>query len=417
MVRFELKKIFGTLGGRIALLLYLILLILSCWMSATGALDMGIATRDENGREVTGPAAVRRIRAARKEWEGVLDTERIAAVIRELNRIAASPEANSDVILERDIAYSWQDGVRPIRDMLIDAYNDSLDVYEYNDYFIPDHLSPADAPYFYTNRMKLLEAYLETGNGKDRFTENEKQWLTQHYAQWDTPIVYQYNLGWQQLLENTMLFSAYGALILGFLVTGIFTKEFRWKGDAVYFSTVYGPNKAIAAKIKAGVLTVTALYFGAMLVYTLFTLCYFGFEGAGTAIQLIPHYWETPYNWTCGQTYLVMVACGYLGNLFVAFLTMYVSAKTRSPSLSVTVSFFAILMGWMLEMTGIKALENITLLPDRLLIAFQYLSKFEVCDLGFGGAGMLPVAAGFYGALTVLLIPMMYRAFRAAPRQ
>lgn len=412
MVRFELKKIFGSFGGKIALILYIVFLAFTCWSAATGATGRGVYTVDDQGQDVTGPAAVKKIRAAINEWEGVLDEEKIADIIQELRRINASPEYNSDDMAERDAAYGWQEGIRPIRYMMIDAYNDSLDVYEYNDYYIPESLSPGDANNFYSNRMKLLTQYLETGNGKDKFTDNEKEWLIQHYADWETPIYYDYTLGWQQVLENIQIISGYGALIIGFLVTGIFTKEFRWKADAVYFTTVYGRSKATAAKIKAGFLTVTGLYWGAILIFTLFTLCYFGFDGAGCAIQLIENYWESPYNWTCGGTYLVAILCGYIGNLFVAFVTMYVSAKTKSSTFSVTVSFLAIFAGWMLEMPEIEALKEITLLPDRLLTAFIYLRRFEVCDLGFTAAGTLPMALAVYGILTILLVPVMYQEFR-----
>jgi len=412
MVRFELKKIFGTLGGKIALLIYVGFLLLSCWLSATGGMGTDVSFVNDKGEHIYGPAAVQRIRAARQEWEGVLDEERIASVIQELGRIAASPEYSSDSIAERDAAYGRQEGIRPIRNMMIDAYNDSLDEYEYNDYYIPESLRPEDAADFYSNRMKLLTKYLETGNGKDKFTDREKQWLIQHYADWETPMDYGYFLGWNQLLENYMLITGYGILIIGFLVTGIFTKEFRWKADAVYYSTVYGRSKATAAKIKAGFLTVTLLYWGAMLIYTLFTLCYFGFEGAGYAVQLVENYWECPYNLSCGGTYLLCVMCGYIGNLFVAFLTMYVSAKTKSAPFSVIVAFLSIFIGWMLEMPEIEALENITLLPDRLLVTFTHLNKLEVCDLGFTAVGALPASLLIYGVLTFAFVPMMYRAFR-----
>ncbi len=412
MVKYELKKIFGPLGGKIALMIYAAFLILSCWMAATGGTGIGVEFYDEQGNEITGPAAVRMIRDAQNEWEGVLDEERIAEVIRELRRIAASPEYNSDSIAQKNTAYSWQEGVRPIRYMMIDAYSSSLDEYEYNDYYIPERLSPEAAKDFYTNRMKLLTAYLETGNGKDKFTDNEKQWLVRHYADWETPIHYDYHLGWQEMLQNYSFISGYGAIVICILLVGIFTKEFRWKADAVFYTTAYGRNKAVAAKVKAGFLAVTLLYWGGMLIYTLFNLCYFGGEGAGCAVQLIHNLWECPYNWSCGGAYLMAMLCGYVGNLFAAFLTMYVSAKTKSATFSVVVAFLAVLGSWLFEMTGIEALANFALMPDRLLVASTFLHRFEVYDLGFVTAGAIPLCLVLYGAATVLLAPAMYRTYR-----
>lgn len=412
MVKYELKKIFGPLGGKIALIIYAAFLILSCWMAATGATGMGVKFYDEQGNEITGPAAVRMIRDARNEWEGVLDEEKIAAVIRELRRIAASPEYNSDIISELNAAYSWQEGVRPIRYMMIDAYNDSLDEYEYNDFYIPESLSPEAAKDFYANRMRLLTKYLETGNGKDKFTDNEKQWLVQHYADWETPVYYDYTLGWQEMLQNYGMLSGYGAIVICILLIGIFTKEFRWKAAPVFYTTVYGRNKAVAAKVKAGFLAVTLLYWGGMLIYTLFNLCYFGAEGAGCAVQLLDNLWECPYNWSCGGAYLIAMLCGYVGNLFVAFLTMYVSAKTKSATFSVVVAFLSVLASWLLEMTGIEALANFAIMPDRLLIVSTFLHRFEVYDLGFVTMGAIPLCLVLYGAATVLLAPAMYQTYR-----
>ncbi|MBO5500632.1 MAG: hypothetical protein J6A48_01270, partial [Clostridia bacterium] len=59
-----------------------------------------------------------------------------------------------------------------------------------------------------------------------------------------------------------------GTLILGYLVSGIFSNEFKWKADAVYFTTCYGRNKAVASKIKAGALLVSVLYWGSVLICT-----------------------------------------------------------------------------------------------------------------------------------------------------
>ena len=58
-------------------------------------------------------------------------------------------------------------------------------------------------------------------------------------------------------------------LILGFLVTGIFSNEFSWKADTIFFIAVYGRNKAVAAKIKAGFTIVTAVYWAVMLPFVL----------------------------------------------------------------------------------------------------------------------------------------------------
>ena len=51
MVRYELKKVFGCVGGKIALVLYIAVLALSCWLSSTGALNVEVKWVNEQGAE------------------------------------------------------------------------------------------------------------------------------------------------------------------------------------------------------------------------------------------------------------------------------------------------------------------------------------------------------------------------------
>lgn len=41
MVRYELKKIFGSFGGKVTLVLYAAVVVLSCWLAAAGELNVG----------------------------------------------------------------------------------------------------------------------------------------------------------------------------------------------------------------------------------------------------------------------------------------------------------------------------------------------------------------------------------------
>ena len=49
MVRYELKKVLGSVGGKIALILYIAVLALSCWLSSTGALNVEVKWVNEQG--------------------------------------------------------------------------------------------------------------------------------------------------------------------------------------------------------------------------------------------------------------------------------------------------------------------------------------------------------------------------------
>ena len=410
MVRYEIKKVLDRPSGRIALLLFACVIVLSCWLSAAGG-SLGIIWVNEQGEDETGMAGYRKLREAQNEWEGYLDEEHLADIIRELNRIAATPEAQSDDYRQNDIAYSWKLAVMPVRDMLNEYYGANFTDFNW---YLADTLSPSAAGDFYFNRVKLLKEYLydETSTISDQLSEREKQYVIGQYEELETPIYYEYKQGWYMLLEESGYIMLLGVLIMGYLVAGIFSNEFKWKSDAVYFSTAYGRNKAIAAKIKAGFLLVTVLYWGSVLIFTLFTLCYCGFDGGNCPIQF--DYLWSMYNLTYAQAYLLYAVSSYIGMLFIAFLVMWVSAKTKSAVFAVTIPFILVFVPNFLEnSTFAESLTKILgLLPDNLLDVTQRLSEFSVYDLGFTVTGSWPLLFVLYTVLTVVLVPVMYREFR-----
>lgn len=81
MLIFELKKILVRTSSKVALLLLLAVIGVTCYFA------MGISWIDENGDRQSGPAAVARLQAARREWSGYLDETAICRVIAENRRI------------------------------------------------------------------------------------------------------------------------------------------------------------------------------------------------------------------------------------------------------------------------------------------------------------------------------------------
>ena len=102
------------------------------------------------------------------------------------------------------------------------------------------------------------------------------------------------------------------ALILGFLSSGIFAGEYRWKADPVFFSAKHGRDRAVWAKIGAGFWMVTGLYWASVLVYSLVTLGVLGFDGGSCPLQT--DMWKSFYHLTLWQTWLLTAVGGYIGN-------------------------------------------------------------------------------------------------------
>lgn len=411
MVRYEIKKILSRPSGKIALFLFVCVIILSLWTTIFGDEYGELVWVNEQGDAEYGFAAHQKLRKAQNEWAGELDEAHLESIIRELNRIAATPEFKSDDYHQRDIAFHWQMGVMPVRDMLYCTFSPGLQNF---DYYIADTLSPAVAGKFYSQRVELLRSYLYEEDNEEaaRLSDREKEYLINQYEKLEEPIYYDYHMGWYQTLSNLTFIMLLGTLVMGYLVSGIFSNEFKWKSDAVYFTTYHGRGKAVSAKIKAGIVLVSALYWGGVLICTLFTLCFCGFDGGNCAIQF--DYYRSFYNLTYWQTYLLYVVSCYIGILFMMFLCMWVSVKTKSAVFATTVPFILIFVpNFFSNSTLADALSGVlALLPDKLFDLFAHLKYFAVYDLGFAVVGAWPLLFAIYTGLAAILVPVMYREFR-----
>ena len=409
MVRYELKKIFGSFGGKVTLVLYAAVVVLSCWLAAAGELNVGSVWVNEQGSRETGPAAVKKMQAARAEWTGWLNQDMLTRAVQENARINATPQAQSNDVRQNDIAFGWKQGFDPIRELINRSYSPGFRHY---DYYTADGITAIDEHTFYSNRVKLVREWLNDKSdvGESTFTQQEKDYIISQYESLQTPFYMEYHDGWYQLLENGIFIPMLGILILSFALSGIFSGEFKWRADALYFSTTYGRTKGTSAKIKAGLLLITLLYWAGILVYSLFTLTYLGFGGGNTVIQV--RLWKSLYNITMRQAWVLAVSCGYIGNLFLGILTMLISAKTKSAAVAVSMPFIVIFIPVILQGT-VDALSTFaSLMPSTLLEFYQHLSTFDLVTVFGKVFRVADLCIPLYGLLTLILIPILYREYR-----
>ena len=404
MLRYELKKIFVKPGGKIALLLLAVLLGVTCWF----ATDRGFI--NEQGNSETGIGAMRKLRSATKEWAGELTEERLAEVIAENARINALPGYWGDDGWATDMGYGWKQGIDDINDMLCRAFGKFR---EY-DYRIVNSLTPEDAGQFYERRILQLKEWL-SGNDGDSFSDKEKEFLIHRFEELETPLYYDYMIGWDQLFEFAPTVIMITVLILGFLAAGIFSGEFQLKADAVFFSSRHGRDKGSAAKLGAGLVMVTVIYWVMILLYSVIVLGYLGADGAGCPIQITGRGWKSFNNITIFQEYLLIIFGGYLGVLFMLLLVMLVSAKAKSTVLAVTVPFLFLFAPNFLMMIPDEVINKICgLLPDQLLQMNMVVGFYNLYQIGGIVTGAAPILIAVYLPLTVILCPVIYQVYRKA---
>ncbi len=80
------------------------------------------------------------------------------------------------------------------------------------------------------------------------------------YKKIEIPFMFEAKDSWTTMTMYAQTYVLLMAVIIGFLVAGIFSGEFRPGTEDVFFATKYGRTKAIKNKIFAGILVSTVTY-------------------------------------------------------------------------------------------------------------------------------------------------------------
>ena len=398
MLRFELKKVFSKFKNRMAIVLLLVILV------AVSMLTMNrVEYVDSDGNHVSGLIGARSLRAEKNKWKGEVTEDVLEAVVRENEAVNRSPEFQSDNIEELDKAYARKQGFSGIAELINNAFSEWRDY----DYFAIDNVSSEEAKSVYARRVSNLKQFLDSG--EEAFSDSQKEYMIKKYEDLETPFYYEYTDGWSALLQNISTFILVLALIIGFLVSGIFSGEFQTKADAIFFSTKLGRNRAVLSKMGAGFLITTVFYVAFVLLYTLVVLLALGADGANCPIQM--DMWRSVYNVTFLQAYLLIVAGGYVGTLFAATLSMLASAITRSTATAIIVPFIVLcafpFLSRVITLPGICSY-----FPDQLLEIYITMKDCVLVELGGKVVDVVSVIVPVYAAVCLLLEPVLYKVYK-----
>lgn len=398
MTQFEMKKIFSKQINKIVLLVLAVIVVLGSFLTIRDVTYLV----DENTK-VSGRTAARYLREEKNKWKGELTEEVLEKVVKENARINdESPSA--------DAGYVQKQGISDIQDMISCGFSEAGNY----DYYRIDNLSPKEAAGLYQQRVaRLREELSGSVAGKEsNFSQKEKEFLIQKYESLETPLYYEYADGWKALLDSQYMptLMIITIVLIGFLVSGIFSDEFQLQADSIFFSTRLGRSGAVHAKIKAGFLTITICYWAVMLLFSLIVLSVLGFEGAGCMVQTGSVNWESIYNITYFQDWLFTLTGGYIAHLFILMLAMFVSVKSRSTVMAVTIPFALSCAPMFLgRVSWLTSIMNF--FPDILLRLNKFLDVYLVCEIGGRVFGLFPVLILLYFLLSVALAPALYYSY------
>ncbi len=401
MVWFEIKKIFSRTGNKIALLLLAALLSLTCFLTV-GSVEYV----DEQGESASGIEAARHLREDKNQWAGEITEEVLLKVLQRDAEINASEEYLSKDVQENNKAYAKKQGFSDIRDML----NHAFTPFREYDYYRVDSLTAKEAARFYEQRVVVLMDWLNSDEAKDRYSEEEKNFIITKYRELQTPLYYEYADGWKAFAEYAPTIIMLTVLILAFPIAGVFANEFQCRAESIFFSARLGRNKAVRSKIYAGIWIITGIYWTVIFWYSAVVLGILGTDGAECAIQTSLGGWKSFYHITNLQNYFLIVGGGYLGSLFILTLVMFLSARTHSMVLPVTVPFILLFLPSFLSNLPVLS-EVLGLWPDQLLQMGQTVCMFHLYQVGNKVVGAVPIIMILYPVLTCVLLPLLYRIY------
>ena len=404
MLLFEVKKVLSKPLNKAALLILAAVLIIGSFLTIRD-----VRYIDSDGNSSTGISAARHLQEEKNQYKGYLTEDVLKQVIQANVAVNASSEAQSDDIQENNKAVANEQAFSDIREMINLAFGE-LDNY---DYYKIDSVSEDEVGSLYEQRIAGLKNYLNRDDVTNTFSEDEKQWLINKYESLDTPLYYEYADGWKALMDSQYLptLMMITVLIIGFLVSGIFSDEFAWKADSIFFSAKLGRGKAILSKMGEGFAITTVLYWSVVLLFGFIVLAVLGFSGGNCAVQTGVSNWNSIYNITYLQDYLISTVGGYIGSLFIVTLAMLVSAKTHSTVFAITIPFIITCIP---PFVGrLEAFARImTLFPDQLLSINKNLEDFSLYHIGGNIFGSVSVIIPLYLILFCLVFPILFIVYR-----
>lgn len=336
-----------------------------------------------------------------------LTDEYAESVIDEVNMLFEDPEnvANdgSESFLIGD-AY-WEH-IAPREDLINTIASAYTGPGEYAGYNSIPELTDSGAKGFNEARRDKLNAII--GSPSIGLSAVQKEyWLSMTD---ETGVIqYGYHKGWEIIHTNFELL-IFAVLACCITIAPVFAGEYQTGTDAVILAGKYGKTKLITAKITASMLFGVMAFLVHLIVAFGIPLAFFGTDGWDLPLQVLGL--TIPYPWTISEAVLRNTAVILLVLIAMLALTLFLSAKMKSPFPVLAVLIPVLIVPMFFTPSGSSGLFNqiLFLLPYRSMV--PEIGKYISYQFGGFVAGLLEVRAVFYVILALIFIPLCRRAFK-----
>lgn len=350
------------------------------------------------------------IRYERSIKDGInvtLTDEYAESVIDEVNMLFEDPENVANDGSERFlIGDAYWEHIAPREDLINTIASAYTGPGEYAGYNSIPELTASGAKGFNEARRDKLNAVI--GSPSIGLSAVQKEyWLSMTD---ETGVIqYGYHKGWEIIHTNFELL-IFAVLACCITIAPVFAGEYQTGTDAVILAGKYGKTKLITAKITASMLFGVMAFLVHLIVAFGIPLAFFGTDGWDLPLQVLGL--TIPYPWTISEAVLRNTAVILLVLIAMLALTLFLSAKMKSPFPVLAVLIPVLIVPMFFTPSGSSGLFNqiLFLLPYRSMV--PEIGKYISYQFGGFVAGLLEVRAVFYVILTLIFIPLCRRAFK-----
>lgn len=261
------------------------------------------------------------------------------------------------------------------------------------------------------NFYQAIETKMENirNNPSSNLSNEQKDYWNNMSNDIDMPLQYGYYEGWEIILTSFELLM-FAILAICITITPVFSGEYQAGTDAVILSGKYGKTKLITAKIIASFLFGTIAFVLHIAVACGLPLIAFGVDGWNLPLQIANT--TIPYPFTFLQAALINLGVVFLVQLAMIGVTLFLSAKMKSPYLVLIVLVPILFIPMFLTPNGTTGVYNLTLLLLPYRATTPELGKYISYQFGELVLDTFSMRAILYAALAVIMLPLARLGFK-----
>lgn len=335
LIRLEHKKLWRKTSVKISVLLFFIYTVVIGNILVYQWFTFGSSDPDSYsgsfGNNFDGYSMIKESQEYSRTFGGILTDETLQKTVNDYQTIHQAARGGDEAADRKEDQTDWQ----IIDHWISQLYPELKDADRYQ--IMISYVDPEKLTGFYDRRTQAIEDFLTAGGQ----TDAEREYLMRLEEKVEKPFSYEYVEGWSTLLGSTVAeLGTIIALVLGIILSPMFSGEWRDNTSPLLLTTKNGWKKIARAKIIVGLLFAIELFIlfaGSML------LCqsiYLGWTGWDMPIQTIKLISVAPMNML--QAELYEYAFVFLGSIGFAGVVLLISAAVKNNVFALLLSLAAV---------------------------------------------------------------------------